>query len=648
VEEIIFLLSFLKESAQMIGTILGSRYQLIEKIGEGGMAVVYKAKCLLLNRYVAVKILKEEYSNNFEFMNKFRKEAAAAASFSANNIVNIYDVGSDNNINYIVMELINGKTLKEVIHERGRLSVDDTLSIGIQIAKALECAHKNGIIHRDIKPQNILVTDDGTVKVTDFGIAKAASSDTITHTSKVIGSAHYFSPEQAKGKIVDYRTDIYSLGIVLYEMITGRVPFDGDSAVSVALKHIQEPIISPKLIISNVPDNLSNLILRATEKEPARRYQTSSDILSDLKKIQNNYSFTVMNSKSENDFTRVMDPIDVKTATSNYNNEDMDEDDDDSDIEDKVGIDNKKKRWIIASVVIVLAIVVGVFAGGKFFNAKSDNGENKTETKVPTIMNLPKADGQKAVEDLGLKFVVLSEEKNDKPKDTIIAVFPNEGTAVKKDSEVRVRISSGPEESELPDFTKMEKNTAQDYIVNLGLRVGKITEENSEDVSQGSVIKSDPAAGAKVKKGDIVNLVISKGSAVKYTTVRDLTGLTIEGAKQVLETSKLKFGDATAVQTDDKSRDGKIFNQSIAPNTKVKEQEVISVNYYKYKDPDEGKITVPDFRDRTYDDAKALASKLGLKLEVNGKKEGKIVNQSIPADQKVEKDTSIVVTLEKP
>jgi len=602
---------------------------------------------VLLNRYVAVKILKEEYSNNFEFMNKFRKEAAAAASFSANNIVNIYDVGSDNNINYIVMELINGKTLKEVIHERGRLSVDDTLSIGIQIAKALECAHKNNIIHRDIKPQNILVTDDGTVKVTDFGIAKAASSDTITHTSKVIGSAHYFSPEQAKGKIVDYRTDIYSLGIVLYEMITGRVPFDGDSAVSVALKHIQEPIISPKLIIGNIPDNLSNLILRATEKEPARRYQTSSDILSDLKKIQNNYSFTVMNSKSENDFTRVMDPIDVKTATSNYNNEDIDEDDDD-DGEDKVGIDSKKKKWIIASVVIVLAIVVGVFAGGKFFNALSDNEENKTEIKVPTIMNQPKADGQKAVEDLGLKFVVLSEEKSEKPKDTIIAVFPNEGTVVKKDSEVRVRISSGPEESELPDFTKLEKNVAQDYIVNLGLRVGKITEENSEDVPQGAVIKSDPAAGTKVKKGDIVNLVISKGSAVKYTRVPDLTGLTIDGAKQVLETSKLKIGETTSVLTDDKSRDGKIFNQSIAPNAKAKEQDVVNVNYYKYKDPDEGKITVPDFRDKTYDDAKALASKIGLKLEVNGSKEGKIVNQSIPANQKVEKDTVISVTLEKP
>lgn len=632
----------------MIGTILGSRYQLIEKIGEGGMAVVYKAKCLLLNRYVAVKILKEEYSNNFEFMNKFRKEAAAAASFSANNIVNIYDVGSDNNINYIVMELINGKTLKEVIHERGRLSVDDTLSIGIQIAKALECAHKNGIIHRDIKPQNILVTDDGTVKVTDFGIAKAASSDTITHTSKVIGSAHYFSPEQAKGKIVDYRTDIYSLGIVLYEMITGRVPFDGDSAVSVALKHIQEPIISPKLIISNVPDNLSNLILRATEKEPARRYQTSSDILSDLKKIQNNYSFTVINSKSENDFTRVMDPIDVKTATSKYNNEDIDEDDDEDSEDEKIGIDSKKKKWIIASVVIVLAIVVGVFAGGKFFKALDSNGESKTEIKVPTIMDQPKADGQKAVEDLGLKFVVLSEEKSEKPKDTIIAVFPNEGTTVKKDSEVRVRISSGPEESELPDFTKLEKNAAQDYIVNLGLRVGKITEENSEDISQGAVIKSDPAAGTKVKKGDVVNLVISKGSAVKYTRVPDLTGLTIDGAKQVLETSKLKIGETTAVLTDDKSRDGKIFNQSIAPNAKAKEQDVVNVNYYKYKDPDEGKITVPDFRDRTYDDAKALASKIGLKLEVNGSKEGKIVNQSIPANQKVEKDTVVSVTLEKP
>lgn len=629
----------------MIGTILGSRYQLVEKIGEGGMAVVYKAKCLLLNRFVAVKILKEEYSNNFEFMNKFRKEAAAAASFSASNIVNIYDVGSDNNINYIVMELVNGKTLKEVIQERGRLNVEDTLSIGIQIAKALECAHKNNIIHRDIKPHNILVTEDGTVKVTDFGIAKAASSDTITHTSKVIGSAHYFSPEQAKGKIVDYRTDIYSLGIVLYEMITGKVPFDGDSAVSVALKHIQEPLISPNLIISNIPQSLSNLIMKATEKEPIRRYQTASDILNDLKKIQSNYAYTIVNSKNESDFTRVMDPIDIKTTTS-YSDDVNEDEEVSTSSKKKSKVDNRNKKWIIASVVVILAIVLGLFAG-KFFNSLTGNSKKSDEVKVPTIMGMPKADAQKAVEDLQLKFVVLSEDKSDKPKDTVIQVFPNEGSMVKKDSEVRVRISSGPEELQLPDLTKLDKNVAQDYIVNLGLKVGKITEENSEDIPQGAVIKSNPESKSKVKEGDIIDLVISKGSAVKYTKVPDLTNISLDDANQVLSVSKLKLGEATSVLTDDKSKDGKIFNQSIAPNTKVQEQEVISVNYYKYQDPDVGKITVPDFRDKTYDEAKELAKRLGLKLEVNGSKEGTILNQSIPADQKVPKDTVIVVTFEK-
>ena len=632
----------------MIGTVLGSRYQLIEKIGEGGMAVVFKAKCLLLNRYVAVKILKEEYSNNIEFMNKFRKEAAAAASFSASNIVNIYDVGSDNRINYIVMELVNGKTLKEVIQNKGRLTVEETLNMGIQIAKALECAHKNNIIHRDIKPHNILVTEDGTVKVTDFGIAKAASSDTITHTSKVIGSAHYFSPEQAKGKIVDYRTDIYSLGIVLYEMITGKVPFDGDSAVSVALKHIQEPIISPRLIISSIPENLSNLILRATEKEPARRYQTATDILNDLRKIQNNYSYTLFNSQNENEFTRVMDPIDIRTTAAAYNSDEKEkEEDEEFKPRNKTKIDNKKKMWLIASVGIVLAIVLGLLLG-KLAVFSSAGKVDSTEIKVPTILDKSKGEAQKAVEELGLKFVVLSEEKSDKPKDSIIAVFPNEGTVVKKESEVRVRISSGPEESEVPDLIKLDKNVAQDYIVNLGFKVGTITEENSEDIQQGAVIKTNPVAKTKIKKGDTINLVVSKGSTVKYTNVPSLKDLTIEDAKQVLATCNLKLGEAISVLTDDKSKDGKIFNQSIATDTKVKEQEAINVNYYKYRDPDEGKITVPSFIGKTYEEAKELAKQLGLKIKPVDGTEGVVLDQKIVAGEKVDKGTTIDVIIEKP
>lgn len=631
----------------MIGTILGSRYQLLQKIGEGGMAVVYKAKCLLLNRYVAVKILKEEYSNNLEFMNKFRKEAAAAASFSANNIVNIYDVGSDNNINYIVMEFVNGKTLKEVIQERGRLNVDDTLSIGIQIAKALECAHKNNIIHRDIKPHNILVTEDGTVKVTDFGIAKAVSSDTITHTSKVIGSAHYFSPEQAKGKIVDYRTDIYSLGIVLYEMITGKVPFDGDSAVSVALKHIQEPVISPRLIIGSIPESLSNLILKATEKDPIRRYQTVTDLLNDLKKIQNNQSFTIVNSREENEFTRVMDPINIKATADSFEEDEDEEDDEPIKIKKSNSkVDNKKKKWIIVSVVVILAIVLGISAG-KLFTSLPAVGAAKNEVEIPVITGLPKEQGQKNVEDLGLKFVVLSEEKNDKPKGTIIQVFPNEGSKVKKESEVRVRLSAGPGEEELPDLALLDKNVAQDYIVNLGFKVGKITEENSEEVGQGLVIKSDPGPKSKLKKGDIVNLVISKGSAVKYTKVQDLSNMTVDEASKVLSTSGLKLGDATAVLTDDKAKDGKIFNQSIAPGTKVKENEAVSVNYYKYQDPDAGKITVPKFVGMSVKDAKEMADKLGLDLQANGDDKAIIEKQDKAPGTKVEKGTTITVTVTK-
>ncbi|EQB86838.1 serine/threonine-protein kinase [Clostridium punense] len=631
----------------MIGTILGSRYQLLQKIGEGGMAVVYKAKCLLLNRYVAVKILKEEYSNNLEFMNKFRKEAAAAASFSANNIVNIYDVGSDNNINYIVMEFVNGKTLKEVIQERGRLNVDDTLSIGIQIAKALECAHKNNIIHRDIKPHNILVTEDGTVKVTDFGIAKAVSSDTITHTSKVIGSAHYFSPEQAKGKIVDYRTDIYSLGIVLYEMITGKVPFDGDSAVSVALKHIQEPVISPRLIIGSIPESLSNLILKATEKDPIRRYQTVTDLLNDLKKIQNNQSFTIVNSREENEFTRVMDPINIKATADSFEEDEDEEDDEPIKIKKSNSkVDNKKKKWIIVSVVVILAIVLGISAG-KLFTSLPAVGAAKNEVEIPVITGLPKEQGQKNVEDLGLKFVVLSEEKNDKPKGTIIQVFPNEGSKVKKESEVRVRLSAGPGEEELPDLALLDKNVAQDYIVNLGFMVGKITEENSEEVGQGLVIKSDPGPKSKLKKGDIVNLVISKGSAVKYTKVQDLSNMTVDEASKVLSTSGLKLGDATAVLTDDKAKDGKIFNQSIAPGTKVKENEAVSVNYYKYQDPDAGKITVPKFVGMSVKDAKEMADKLGLDLQANGDDKAIIEKQDKAPGTKVEKGTTITVTVTK-
>lgn len=636
----------------MIGTMLGNRYELIEKIGEGGMAVVYKAKCRILNRFVAIKILKPEYSNNSEFMEKFRREALATATFSHSNIVNIYDVGSEENINYIVMELVNGKTLKEYIRENAPLSMDSTLKISIQIAKALECAHKNKIIHRDIKPHNILINEEGVIKVTDFGIAKATSSDTITHTNKVIGSAHYFSPEQAKGKIVDNRTDIYSFGIVIYEMLTGRVPFDGESAVAVALKHIQDTIVPPKVLVPEVPDSLNNLVIKATQKEVIKRYNNVTDMLIDLMRIENNNKYIVTPSNMDNDYTTVMDATQIQNTMYASNlgkkltNKDMDdeeEEEEDEDYEDYDGEKRKTSTWkkvLIVGGALLLTILLGVFVGTSIYN-KGNNNVKKDELRVPKIIGLTADEAKDAVEKVGLTYVVLGEEASDKPAGTIIAVFPSEGTAVKKESEVRVRISTGPGEIEVPDVVKLGKSVAQDHIVTQGLKVGKITEDYSEEIEEGAVISTNPVAKTKVKKGDTVDIVISKGSRIKKTQVPDLIGLTLKEAEQVLAVVNLKLGSTTAVITDDISRDGKIFNQSEPAMTSVQENEKISVNYYQYKDPNEGKVQVPNFIGRTIEDAQATANSLGVRITVTGDRKGLIISQDVPEGNKLDKGSTI-------
>ncbi|WP_051824032.1 Stk1 family PASTA domain-containing Ser/Thr kinase [Clostridium sulfidigenes] len=636
----------------MIGTMLGNRYELIEKIGEGGMAVVYKAKCRILNRFVAIKILKPEYSNNSEFMEKFRREALATATFSHSNIVNIYDVGSEGNINYIVMELVNGKTLKEYIRENAPLSMDSTLKISIQIAKALECAHKNKIIHRDIKPHNILINEEGVIKVTDFGIAKATSSDTITHTNKVIGSAHYFSPEQAKGKIVDNRTDIYSFGIVIYEMLTGRVPFDGESAVAVALKHIQDTIVPPKVLVPEVPDSLNNLVIKATQKEVIKRYSNVTDMLIDLMRIENNNKYIVTPSNMDNDYTTVMDATQIQNTMYASNlgkklaNKDMDEEEEEEEDEDYEDYDGEKRKtstWkkvLIVGGALLLTILLGVFVGTSIYN-KGNSNVKKDELRVPKIIGLTADEAKDAVEKVGLTYVVLGEEASDKPAGTIIAVFPSEGTAVKKESEVRVRISTGPGEIEVPDVVKLGKSVAQDHIVTQGLKVGKITEDYSEEIEEGAVISTNPVAKTKVKKGDTVDIVISIGSRIKKTQVPDLIGLTLKEAEQVLAVVNLKLGSTTAVITDDISRDGKIFNQSEPALTSVQENEKISVNYYQYKDPDEGKVEVPNFIGRTIEDAQATANSLGFRITVTGDRKGLIISQDVPEGNKLDKGSTI-------
>ncbi|WP_406543470.1 Stk1 family PASTA domain-containing Ser/Thr kinase [Clostridium ljungdahlii] len=430
----------------MIGTMLGNRYELLEKIGEGGMAIVYRAKDHLLSRNVAVKILKEEFSSDGEFVEKFKREAAAAASLSDNNIVNIYDVGTQKDINYIVMECVIGKTLKQVIKEEKKIPPARAVEVAIQIAKALKCAHKNNIIHRDIKPHNILVTEDGIVKVTDFGIAKASDSVTITNSNKIMGSAHYFSPEQAKGSFVDFRTDIYSLGIVMYEMVTGRVPYDAESPVSIALKHIQEPVVPPNQLNENIPDSLNRLILKAVEKEPIRRYQTMEDMLVDLKKIENNQKINLSDDDLSGDMTRIMDPVDVNNAYKN-------EDDYDDEVEParkpvKLNLDPKKKKRILTTAIGVLVVVIGIISGYIWYNKVYSSGD----ITVPSIVGMKQDDAKQLVESKKLNFVIGGKEKSDKPEGTVIDCFPKSGTKVKSNSDVRVIISSGSDSLTVPNL----------------------------------------------------------------------------------------------------------------------------------------------------------------------------------------------------
>ncbi|MDU4022563.1 MAG: Stk1 family PASTA domain-containing Ser/Thr kinase, partial [Clostridium perfringens] len=432
----------------MIGKILGNRYELLQCVGEGGMSFVYKAKCRKLNRFVAVKILKDEFKNNEEIVRRFKKEATAIANLSNPNVVNVLDVGTQDDINYIVMEYVEGKTLKDIIKEKGALPYEVAISIGIKVAKALECAHKSGIIHRDVKPQNILVTEEGVVKVTDFGIAKSMDSSTIAHTNSVMGSAHYFSPEQAKGTYTDYRTDLYSLGIVLYEMVTGVVPFNGDSPVTVAVKHIQEKAIPPKNINQNIPNSLNDLIMKAMEKDPVNRYQTAKEIIGDLEKIKKDPNVTISSKSAEDEdqFTRVMSPVVVPNTETNNSEPDEDDEDDDEYYEDdeddededeeenniqtkpQKAINKKKKKSpiliIIATILVVaLGITLGFLGMKKFMEGGKD-------VKIPNVVGEKVEDAKSKLEGLGLKVLEVTEE-SDQEKGIVLKVDPNVDSTVK-------------------------------------------------------------------------------------------------------------------------------------------------------------------------------------------------------------------------
>ncbi|MGI5920298.1 MAG: protein kinase domain-containing protein [Syntrophomonadaceae bacterium] len=530
--------------------VLGNRYELIEQIGEGGMATVYKARCRILDRIVAIKILKEDLSRDKSFVEKFRVEALAAARISHPNIVNIYDVGQEGDIHYIVMEYVEGKTLKEIIRRQAPLSIAKAVDIAIMICDGVHHAHQKGVIHRDIKPHNILVTDTGMVKVADFGIARAISSATITFGGNMVGSVHYISPEQAKGEPVNRTTDIYSIGCVLYEMVTGKVPFDAESPITVALKHIHDDVPSPVALNKEIPDALEGIILQAMAKIPAHRFATAEEMRNTLLNIHGN-GFSLYGDRTEKTLVR---PNPISEGDENV-------------------VKNKRKIRSMNIAIIAIAIL-GLLSGAVFMMGGSLFG---SEVAVPNIENMDIRDANTKLKELGLKMNIIDEQYNDEvEKDRIISQEPSPGQKVKKGREIKVIISKGAELTRVPSLVGYDIDEAETMLQNKGLRLGRTEEAFNNRFAEGQVISQDPEAGEEVSENTKVNVVISKGSEKDRVAMPSLEGLTLQEAKTKLADSGLEIGKITR-QESNKYYSDQVISQDTSPGVKVEEGSTVNL-----------------------------------------------------------------------
>ena len=589
---------------------VGDRYEIVNKIGTGGMSDVYKAKDHTLGRFVAIKVLKPEFSEDVNFVTKFRTEAQSAAGLEHPNIVNIYDVGSENGMHYIVMEYVEGITLKTYIEKKGQLTFKEAVSIAIQVGRGIEAAHNKGIIHRDIKPQNIIISTEGKVKVTDFGIARAATSNTIS--SDVMGSVHYASPEQARNGFVDGKSDIYSLGIVMYEMVTGRVPFDGDTTVAVAIQHLQEEIVPPSAYAPNLPISMEKIILKCTQKNPDRRYESMTALLADLRKalISPNEDFVVIAPVSQ-EKTRVIGEEEInkiKQETSNIylSDEDVvshnqnhrdkfekrdrfeedDEDDeeayDDDDLEEmNPKMDKAITIMGIAAGVIIVALIIFILVsffgnfkfGGSSNKANTETSETQTDgIEVPDLKGLTfdEAKEQLNAKGLGIKKNAGTVASDQYDEGQIVSQTPDALTKAEANTTVEVTLSSGKGEVSVPSVTGMDETTAYNTLTNSGFTPVK-DYAYSADVAQGNVIEQSPNAGSPAKSGDNVKIVISRGKEQAEATsvaVPRVTGLTEDAARSAIQNVGLAVGNVSSAYSDSVAS-GQIISQSPVADTAV-------------------------------------------------------------------------------
>ena len=533
---------------EMEGKILGNRYEILEKIGTGGMATVYKAKCKVLNRKVAIKILKDEFANDAEFIKRFQIEAQSAASLSHQNIVSIFDVGKEESMHYIVMELIEGKTLKEIITENGKIPWRDAVKIAAQIASGLSQAHKNHIVHRDIKPHNILITKDGIAKVTDFGIAKAVSNSTINAFGSTIGSVHYFSPEHARGGYTDEKSDIYSLGVVLYEMTTGKLPFNAETPVSVALKHLQEQPVEPKELNSEIPDALNSIILKAMQKEAASRYVSAEAFYDDLTKILKNPNDIIIKTpiNESTEFPTQRIPV-VGTKITKEENESKVVKNNVEQEDEEMGKKRVSKKQGLIRFFLFMLLAIALFIGCIFLGLKISNeflGGNPNVEMI-NIEGYSKEEAERMLAEIGLKMEVIGYMSSDEyPVPDFVAYQERkEGFELKKGSTVKVKLSQGGEQVLVPDVSQLSSTLAAKMQIEQNGDLVYVEEYEFHDViASGEIIRQEPKANDKVDKGSEVTVFISKGPASGDTglvVVPRLIGRTEEEARAILDASKL-------------------------------------------------------------------------------------------------------------
>lgn len=591
----------------MIGKILGGRYEIIEKIGEGGMAEVYKAKCHLLNRYVAVKILKPEYAKDETFVKRFRREAQSAAALTHANIVSVYDVGAEGDINYIVMELLESKTLKDYIEEHGAMPSDLVLKISAQIASALETAHKAHIIHRDIKPQNIVLNKNMVAKVTDFGIAKITNvpSATITSFGSTMGSVHYFSPEHAKGGYTDEKSDIYSLGVVMYEMATGKLPFDADSPVSVALKQIQEDPVPPIDVNPNVSPALNQIILKALQKSTALRYQNATEVISDISQalLRPNSLILRPASSVEAGATQVI-PIlgnnEVPEAVPNLRTreprranvistreamkeelpiEDSKSDEEISEEPKKKDPKKSKKKKIIIISVIAAVVVIGAIVGILVYNNSKKQAEENKEIEVPNLVGRVY---DEVVEEYSKQGIEIIKDKveysSEQPEGSVISQTPEKGTKT-KDKKIKVVVSKGQKMVEVPDVTGKDIKVATYELEDtLGFKIER-EDVVSEKVASGIIISQDAKKGETLPYGSTIKLQVSKGDGKETVVVPNVLGKTESDAKNALEALGLTV---SVKYSEDKTKsNGVVIAQSYPQNQTLKQGTLVEITVNK-------------------------------------------------------------------